>query len=67
MGGSCSTQYASLVLNYLERGVDWSTLPPICRYRDNYLVYLAPTWSPVPGSGIPDPRRIPSLTPSSPA
>ena len=44
MGGSCSAQYANLVLNYLERGVDWSTLPPICRYRDNYLVYLAPTW-----------------------
>ena len=43
MGGSCSAQYASVVLNYLECGVDWSTLPPICRYRDNYLVYLAPT------------------------
>ena len=55
MGGSCSAQYASLVLNYLERGVDWSTLPPICRYRDNYPVYLTPTWSPVPQSGLPDP------------
>ena len=44
MGGSCSAQYASRVLNYLERGVDWSTLPPICRYRDNYLLYVSPSW-----------------------
>ena len=54
MGGSCSAQYSSLVLNYLERCVNWSTLPPIYRYRDNYLVYLAPTWSPVPRSGLQD-------------
>ena len=46
MGGSCSAQYASIVLNYLERSVDWSLLPPIVRYRDNYLVYVSPLWSP---------------------
>ena len=58
MGRSCSAQYAGLVLNYMERNVDWSTLPPICRYRDNYLVYLAPDWSPVRGSGIPNPPPV---------
>ena len=36
MGGSCSAQYAGIVLNYLERSVDWTLLPPIVRYRDNY-------------------------------
>ena len=45
-GGCCSAQYASIVLNYLERSVDWSLLPPIVRYRDNYLVYVSPLWSP---------------------
>ena len=46
MGGSCSAQYASIVLNYLDRSVDWSLLPPIVRYRDSYLVYVSPLWSP---------------------
>ena len=58
MGGSCSAQYASLVLNYMERNVDLSTLPPNCRYRDNYLVYFAPDWSPVRGSGFPNPLPV---------
>ena len=58
MGGSCSAQYASLVLNYLERGVDWSTLPPMCRYRDNYLLYMSPYWTPVPGSCVPSPPPV---------
>ena len=55
MGGSCSAQYASLVLNYLERDVDWSTLPPICRYGDNYLLFMSPSWTPVRGSCVPPP------------
>ena len=58
MGGSCSAQYASIVLNYLERSVDWTLLPPIVRYRDNYLVYASPLWSPHPQSFV---RSSPSI------
>ena len=49
------------MLNYLERDVDRSTLPPMCRYRDNYLIYMSPSWTPVRGSSIPCP---PPETPS---
>ena len=58
MGGSCSTQYASIVLNYLERSVDGTLLPPIVRYRDNYLVYASPFGSPSPQSFV---RSSPSI------
>ena len=40
IGGSCSAQYASLSLCHLEKTVPWNTLPPILRYRDNYLLYI---------------------------
>jgi hypothetical protein len=38
IGGACSTQEVSLVLMRKERALQSCLLPPVLRYRDNYLV-----------------------------
>ena len=38
IGGACSAQEASLVLMRKERALQSCPLPPVLRYRDNYLV-----------------------------
>ena len=57
IGGLASAQYASVVLMYLERGVQWSDFPPCMRYRDNYLFLLdasLPSVSSDPGAYVAD-------------
>ena len=40
IGGTCSAQAASLTMLFLEQTLPKDTLPPLLRYRDNYLVYI---------------------------
>ena len=52
LGGSCSAQYASIVLNYLERSVDWTLLPPIVRNTVTITSFMH-----LP-SGLPSPNSL---------
>ena len=40
IGGSTSAQYASMVVAKKEIDLNSSSLPPIVRYRDNFLVLV---------------------------